>query len=152
MTGGVGKESEKTNYFDWKCDATSMGSSWKHGELILIDNTVYVEYYLFWGGFSSVENRSSHFTSSFSRFIRNNSRMNFLLSLSNNDFSLPVLSFSELEDIFVYGNQILKCYYDQILEYHFFSLDWPLSTWSTWCANYSLLNCQTSERKWYSWI
>ena len=75
-----------------------------------------------------MENRSSHFTSSLSRFIRNNSRMNFLLSLSNNDFSLPVLSFSELEDIFVYGNQILKCYYDQILEYHFFSLDWPLST------------------------
>ena len=33
----------------------------------------------------------------------------------------------------------LKCYYDQILHYHFFSLDWQFSTWSTWCTNYSFI-------------
>ena len=36
-------------------------------------------------------------------------------------------------------NCSLKCYYDQILDYHFFSLDWQFSTWSTWCANYSFI-------------
>ena len=34
---------------------------------------------------------------------------------------------------------VLKCYYDQIFDYHFFSLDWQFSTWSTWCANYSFM-------------
>ena len=33
----------------------------------------------------------------------------------------------------------LKCYYDQIFDYHLFSLDWQFSTWSTWCANYSFI-------------
>ena len=33
----------------------------------------------------------------------------------------------------------LKCYHDQILDYHLFSLDWQFSTWSTWCANYSFI-------------
>ena len=33
----------------------------------------------------------------------------------------------------------LKCYYDQILDYHFFSLDWQFSAWSTWCTNYGFI-------------
>ena len=38
-----------------------------------------------------------------------------------------------------YFNVYLKCYYDQIFDYHFFSLDWQFSTSSTWCARYSFI-------------